>query len=239
MFTDFLPHGCRPLAPLPSPLRSMCQRGTRVGGEGPVTPISRRGFVGIGAGLVAGAALPAVTPTTAAAAAATGTITDVKHVVILMQENRSFDHYFGKLKGVRGYGDRAMRQHPRRLGHVQPAQLGRSPVPVEALRDPMRRAGSTARPWPSATATSRTAGPRSTRPGTRAGWTTGCWGSATPAPSATWTARTYPSTTGSPTTTRSATRTSAPRSAPPARTAPSCGAARSTRPARTAATSPG
>ncbi|MFE5811548.1 hypothetical protein, partial [Streptomyces sp. NPDC056491] len=52
-------------------------------------PISRRGFVGIGAGLVAGAALPAVTPATAAAAAATGTITDVKHVVILMQENRS------------------------------------------------------------------------------------------------------------------------------------------------------
>src|SRR5277367_6591331 len=25
----------------------------------------------------------------------TGTIADVKHVVILMQENRSFDHYFG------------------------------------------------------------------------------------------------------------------------------------------------
>lgn len=63
-----------------------------------MTPISRRGFVGIGAGLVAGAALPAVTPTTAAAAAATGTITDVKHVVILMQENRSFDHYFGRLR---------------------------------------------------------------------------------------------------------------------------------------------
>jgi phospholipase C len=34
-----------------------------------------------------------------------GTIQDVEHVVILMQENRSFDHYFGCLKGVRGYGD--------------------------------------------------------------------------------------------------------------------------------------
>ena len=36
----------------------------------------------------------------------TGTIKDVQHVVILMQENRSFDHYFGTLKGVRGFGDR-------------------------------------------------------------------------------------------------------------------------------------
>jgi phospholipase C len=39
------------------------------------------------------------------APAATGTIQDVKHVVILMQENRSFDHYFGALKGVRGFND--------------------------------------------------------------------------------------------------------------------------------------
>lgn len=33
-------------------------------------------------------------------------IKDVKHIVILMQENRSFDHYFGTMKGVRGFGDR-------------------------------------------------------------------------------------------------------------------------------------
>ncbi len=35
----------------------------------------------------------------------TGTIRDIEHIVILMQENRSFDHYFGTLRGVRGYGD--------------------------------------------------------------------------------------------------------------------------------------
>jgi phospholipase C len=35
----------------------------------------------------------------------TGTIQDVKHVVILMQENRAFDHYFGTMRGVRGFGD--------------------------------------------------------------------------------------------------------------------------------------
>jgi len=40
------------------------------------------------------------------AAVETGTIQDVKHIVILMQENRSFDHYFGTLRGVRGFGDR-------------------------------------------------------------------------------------------------------------------------------------
>ena len=34
-----------------------------------------------------------------------GTIADVQHVVILMQENRSFDHYFGTFSGVRGFDD--------------------------------------------------------------------------------------------------------------------------------------
>lgn len=34
-----------------------------------------------------------------------GSIADIEHVVILMQENRSFDHYFGTLRGVRGFGD--------------------------------------------------------------------------------------------------------------------------------------
>ena len=35
----------------------------------------------------------------------TGTIADVEHIVILMQENRSFDHYFGTMRGVRGFAD--------------------------------------------------------------------------------------------------------------------------------------
>ncbi|MFE5914120.1 phosphocholine-specific phospholipase C [Streptomyces wedmorensis] len=35
----------------------------------------------------------------------TGTIQDIEHIVVLMQENRSFDHYFGAMKGVRGFGD--------------------------------------------------------------------------------------------------------------------------------------
>jgi phospholipase C len=33
------------------------------------------------------------------------TYLDAEHIVILMQENRSFDHCFGTLKGVRGFND--------------------------------------------------------------------------------------------------------------------------------------
>jgi phospholipase C len=32
-------------------------------------------------------------------------IRDIKHVVLLMQENRSFDHYFGTMSGVKGFSD--------------------------------------------------------------------------------------------------------------------------------------
>jgi len=42
----------------------------------------------------------------------TGTIQDVEHIVILMQENRPFDHHFGTIFGVRGYNDpRAIKIH--------------------------------------------------------------------------------------------------------------------------------
>src|SRR6201986_3990206 len=33
------------------------------------------------------------------------TFMDAEHVVLLMQENRSFDHTYGTLQGVRGYND--------------------------------------------------------------------------------------------------------------------------------------
>ena len=59
----------------------------------------------------------------------TGTINDVEHIVILMQENRSFDHYFGTLRGVRGFGDKRtimlpggqpVWQQPNGTGYVMP-----------------------------------------------------------------------------------------------------------------------
>ncbi len=36
-----------------------------------------------------------------------GSLADIEHIVILMQENRSFDHYFGTMPGVRGFADPA------------------------------------------------------------------------------------------------------------------------------------
>ncbi|MCA5005477.1 phosphocholine-specific phospholipase C [Sphingobacterium bovistauri] len=38
------------------------------------------------------------------------TFLDAEHIVLLMQENRSFDHSFGTLKGVRGFNDRRVIQ---------------------------------------------------------------------------------------------------------------------------------
>jgi phospholipase C len=34
-----------------------------------------------------------------------GRLSDIEHVLFLVQENRSFDHYFGTLRGVRGFSD--------------------------------------------------------------------------------------------------------------------------------------
>ncbi len=34
-----------------------------------------------------------------------GQLTDIEHIVLLMQENRSFDHYFGTLSSIRGFSD--------------------------------------------------------------------------------------------------------------------------------------
>jgi len=53
----------------------------------------------------AGAGIDALLAQAAAAAPKSGSLKDIEHVVIFMQENRSFDHYFGTLSGVRGFDD--------------------------------------------------------------------------------------------------------------------------------------
>jgi phospholipase C len=71
-----------------------------------MTDIQRRTLLQAGLGTALGA-FPAIARALAIPAdVRTGTIRDVEHVVILMQENRGFDHYFGTLRGVRGFGDR-------------------------------------------------------------------------------------------------------------------------------------
>ena len=79
-----------------------------------MTGVTRRRVLGgtaLAGGALAGAAvLPLSLRQALAASMASppgGRLTDIKHIVILMQENRSFDHYFGAMPGVRGFGDPA------------------------------------------------------------------------------------------------------------------------------------
>lgn len=76
--------------------------------------LSRRAFMGAAAGA---AGVLATTPWARAAEAmvreaaltapAGSGLEAIEHVVIVMQENRSFDHYFGAYPGVRGFDDRS------------------------------------------------------------------------------------------------------------------------------------
>jgi phospholipase C len=75
-----------------------------------VPPISRRRLLqGLGTAATAAFAAEFLPPNVRRALAAGpsrgGSLRDIKHVVILMQENRSFDHYFGTLPNVRGFSD--------------------------------------------------------------------------------------------------------------------------------------
>jgi len=71
---------------------------------------SRRGFIKK-ASLLSGAfALPNIIPMSIQKAMAINadpgsTFYDAEHIVFLMQENRSFDHMFGSMRGVRGFND--------------------------------------------------------------------------------------------------------------------------------------
>jgi phospholipase C len=92
----------------------------------------------------------------------TGTLADVAHVVVLTQENRGFDHYFGALPGVRGFADphpvplpgghtvwSQPRAKPAATGVPQSARL--APFRLDTLAQPrlMRSAGTPHR-WPDA-----------------------------------------------------------------------------------------
>jgi len=83
----------------------------------------------------------------AAGAPAPGRLNDIDHFVILMQENRSFDHYFGTLRGVRGFDDaraltlptgRSVFYQPDHLnpdGYVLPFHLDTSKTSAQQLHD--------------------------------------------------------------------------------------------------------
>jgi phospholipase C len=69
--------------------------------------VSRRRFLQLAGGSVAATMLSDSIARALAIPAnrATRSLRDVEHIVVLMQENRSFDHYYGVLRGVRGFGD--------------------------------------------------------------------------------------------------------------------------------------
>ncbi|MCF4164776.1 phospholipase C, phosphocholine-specific [Zavarzinia compransoris] len=77
-----------------------------------MTDDTRRGFLKSVAALTSAATAATVFPGAIQKALAiqannaTKSIMDVEHVVVLMMENRSFDHYFGTFPGVRGFSDR-------------------------------------------------------------------------------------------------------------------------------------
>src|SRR5207248_2843675 len=90
------------------PMPRSAKRGTRA-------DLTRREVLGAAAGATAMLGLDAL-PARAiqralAAMPAKGKLSDIKHVVIFVNENRSFDHYYGTYRGVRGFADPTVPKH--------------------------------------------------------------------------------------------------------------------------------
>lgn len=116
------------------------------------TDMSRRRLFALGGGAVGAAAAGSVLPPSLRAALAAeapaGGLDAVRHVVVLMQENRSFDHYFGTLRGVRGFGDRNAVELP--TGRPVFAQPSTGPSTAPGTAPTARAAGDdgTVLPFP-------------------------------------------------------------------------------------------
>lgn len=72
--------------------------------------LTRRELLGAAAGAAALGVMESLSPARVlqralAAAPSPGSLQDIEHVVIFINENRSFDHYWGTYRGVRGYSD--------------------------------------------------------------------------------------------------------------------------------------
>ena len=87
----------------------------KVGAAAAVAELASVGLHGCGGGSIA-SSVPSVC----------SKLSDIEHVVILIQENRSFDHYFGSYRGVRGFSDRS-------AAFQQPDPTSTTIAPVGAL----------------------------------------------------------------------------------------------------------
>jgi phospholipase C len=120
--------------------------------------ITRRRLLGSAARLAALAAASSILPPNLRRALAQepprqGSLRDIKHVVMLMQENRSFDHYFGTLAGVRGFDDPAAMKLPDgRSVFYQPDAVNPSgyllPFHLDTRTTSAQKIPSTSHAWP-------------------------------------------------------------------------------------------
>jgi phospholipase C len=81
-----------------------------------------------------------------------GSLQDIKHIVLLMQENRSFDHYFGTMAGVRGFEDgNALKLSSGRSVFYQPDALNSDgyllPFHLDTRRSSAQKIPSTSHAW--------------------------------------------------------------------------------------------
>src|ERR1700728_879034 len=117
--------------------------------------ITRRGFVA-GASVAAAGAGAAVIGLGTGTASATDTnpLDGIEHVIVWIQENRSFDHYFGTYPGVAGFADpnalpgvftQADSRGPG--GEIQPFHLDTTETAADCTADPSHSYGAQHQAW--------------------------------------------------------------------------------------------
>ncbi|MFD0939797.1 phosphocholine-specific phospholipase C [Pedobacter boryungensis] len=117
---------------------------------------SRRDFIKKAALLSGAFGLPNVIPMSIQKAMAINaepgsTFYDAEHIVFLMQENRSFDHMFGKMKGVRGFNDPRAKTLPNQNKvWLQSDEKGKTYAPfhVDINKTKITWQGGLAHSWP-------------------------------------------------------------------------------------------
>lgn len=132
--------------------------------SGPFAGMSRRDFfarvaaVG-GTAFLANWANPIIDRAYAADPAGSGSFSDIEHIVLFMQENRSFDHYFGTRAGVRGFAEdpESLKQYgwapgkgPTKNGYTLPFRLDTTrgaSLAGEIINDPDHSWGGLHRAW--------------------------------------------------------------------------------------------
>ncbi len=90
---------------------------------------------------VAGSLLPPSVHRAMAQPAPKGGLAALRHAIFLMQENRSFDHYYGTLRGVRGYGDPSPLRRRTGSDVLHQPRSGGADVPPFSLREAAADAG--------------------------------------------------------------------------------------------------